>query len=196
LGPTQGYRRHHRDFYQEDGRPKELWMRALHPKARRWLGGKELPLRLRRHEDPAMHCPYTVKQFRSLWERMNGLPDKRRSKGRRHRIGSTLTICALGTLCGARGTRAIAEFASYLNQTQLRLLRAYRNPKTGRYESPSEPTIRRMLKSAQILSTLRSLARFLAKQGAHHPRNAHQATTPALNRYCTAHRTRTIRWLV
>ena len=50
--------------------------------------------------------------------------------------------------------------------------------------------------SAQILCTLRSLARFLAKQGAHHPRNPHQATTPALNRYCSAHRTRTIRWLV
>ena len=146
LGQTQGYRRTHRDFYQPDGRPKELWVRALHPKARRWLNGEDLPPRLVRHEDPATHCPYTVKEFRSLWERMNGLPDQRRSKGRRHRIGSTMTICALGTLCGARGTRAIAEFASYLNQTQLRLLRAYRNPKSGRYESPSEPTIRRMLK--------------------------------------------------
>ncbi|MHC4854491.1 MAG: ISAs1 family transposase [Planctomycetota bacterium] len=146
VGPTRGYRRHHRDFYQQDGRPKELWVRALHPKARRWLGAETLPPRLARHEDPALHCPYTVKQFRSLWERMNRLPDVRRSKGRRHRLGSTLTICALATLCGARGTRAIADFASYLNQTQLRLLRAYRNPKTGRYEPPSEPTIRRMLK--------------------------------------------------
>jgi len=105
-----------------------------------------MPPRFSRHEDPAIYCPYPVEQYRSLWERMNQLPDVRRSKGRRHGLAATLTICALATLCGARGTRAIADFAGYLNRTQLRLLRAYRNPKTGQYEPPSEPTIRRMLK--------------------------------------------------
>lgn len=146
LGATQGFRRHHRDFYQEDGQPKELWVRALHPKARRWLAAERMPPRYARHEDPALYCPYSVEQYRSLWERLNGLPDVRRTKGRRHRLASTLTICALATLCGARGTRAIADFGGYLTRTQLRLLRAYRNPSTGEYEPPSEPTIRRMLK--------------------------------------------------
>lgn len=146
AGATRGFRRHHRDFYQADGHPKELWLRALHPKARIWLSRATLPERWARHEDPARHCPYTEPQYRSLWERLNRLKDVRRRKGRRHRLASTLTICALGTLCGARGTRAIADFASYLNQTQLRLLHAYLNPKTGRYEPPSEPTIRRVLK--------------------------------------------------
>jgi hypothetical protein len=146
LGATQGFRRHHRDFYQEDGQPKELWVRALHPKAQRWLAAEVMPPRYARHQDPARYCPYSVQQYRSLWERLNGLPDVRRTKGRRHRLASTLTICALATLCGARGTRAIADFAGYLTRTQLRLLRAYRNPRTGAYEPPSEPTIRRMLK--------------------------------------------------
>jgi hypothetical protein len=146
LGATQGFRRHHRDFYQEDGHPKELWVRSLHPKARRWLRRETLPARFARQEDPALYCPYTVEQFRSLWEVLNRLHDVRRSKGRRHRLAPLLTICALATLCGARGTRAIADFAGYLNRTQLRLLRAYRNPKTGAYEAPSEPTIRRVLK--------------------------------------------------
>jgi hypothetical protein len=50
--------------------------------------------------------------------------------------------------------------------------------------------------SAQILATLRSLARFFAKQGAHHPRGPHQQTTPALNRFCAAHRCQTIHWLI
>lgn len=50
--------------------------------------------------------------------------------------------------------------------------------------------------SAHILATLRSLARFLAKQGAHRPSGAHQQTTPALNRFCTAHRNKTIHWLI
>ena len=49
--------------------------------------------------------------------------------------------------------------------------------------------------SAQILATLRSLARFLAKKGAHRPRSAHQQTTPAFNRFCQYHRTLALRWL-
>ena len=94
VGPTQGFRRHHRDFYQEDGYPKELWVRALHPKARRWLAAETMPPRLARHEDPALYCPYPVAQYRSLWERLNSLRDVRRTKGRRHGLASTLTICA------------------------------------------------------------------------------------------------------
>ena len=50
--------------------------------------------------------------------------------------------------------------------------------------------------SAQILATLRSLARFLAKQGVHRPSGSHQQTTPAFNRFCDAHRNQTIRWLM
>jgi len=146
VGATRGYRRHHRDFYQEDGHPKELWLRALHPRARRWLSAAALPAHLAQHADPALYCPYSAKQCRSLWERMNQLKDVRRTRGRRHGLAAVLTICALATLCGARGTRAIADFASHLKRRQLRLLRGYRNPLTKEYEPPSEPTIRRMLK--------------------------------------------------
>jgi hypothetical protein len=45
--------------------------------------------------------------------------------------------------------------------------------------------------SAQILATLRSLARFLARQQAHRPRTPHQTTT-----FCDAHRHQTIHWLM
>ena len=145
LGRTQGYRRHHRDFYQEDGHPKELWVRPLHPKSRRWLRAPTMPPRFAKHEDPAMHCAYGVRQFRSLWTRLQVLTDTRKRKGRLYALGSVLTICALATLCGARGTRAIAEFAGYLNQTQLRLLRCYYSKKRKGYVAPSEPTIRRIL---------------------------------------------------
>lgn len=50
--------------------------------------------------------------------------------------------------------------------------------------------------SAQILSTLRSLASFLAKHGVHRPSGSHQQTTPAFNRFCDAHRNQTTRWLM
>jgi len=49
--------------------------------------------------------------------------------------------------------------------------------------------------SAQILATLRSLARFMTKRGLHRPRTAHQKTTPAFNRFCQAHQTLAVRWL-
>ncbi len=49
--------------------------------------------------------------------------------------------------------------------------------------------------SARILATLRSMARFLTKKGVHRPRSQHKKTTPALNRFCQAHRTLAIRWL-
>lgn len=49
--------------------------------------------------------------------------------------------------------------------------------------------------SAQILATLRSVARFMAKQGFHRPGCQHKKTTPALNRFCQAHRTLAIGWL-
>jgi hypothetical protein len=163
-GQTQGYRRHHRDFYQEDGHPKELWVRALHPQACRWLSAPTMPSRFAKHEDPAMYCAYGVRQFRSLWVRLQGLNDVRKNKGRLYALGAVLTICALATLCGARGTRAIAEFAGYLNQTQLRLLRCYYSKKRRRYVAPSEPTIRRILALVDAAEFDQAVTAWMAEQ--------------------------------
>ena len=164
LGQTKGYRRHHRDFYQDDGHPKELWVRALHPKACQWLRAEALPPRLAQHEDSAMYCTYTARQFRSLWDRLQFLTDTRKNKGRLYGLGSVLTICALATLCGARGTRAIAEFAEYLNQTQLRLLRCYYSKKDKCYVAPSEPTIRRILALVPAAEFDQAVTAWMAEQ--------------------------------
>jgi hypothetical protein len=164
LGRTQGYRRHHRDFYQEDGHPKELWVRALHPKARRWLSAPTMPSGWSRHEDPAMHCAYTAREFRSLWDRLQALKDARKRKGRLYGLGAVLTIAALATLCGARGTRAIAEFAEYLTQPQLRLLRCHYCKKTHRYRAPTEPTIRRILARVDASEFDRAVTAWMAER--------------------------------
>lgn len=164
LGRTQGFRRHHRDFYQDDGHPKELWVRALHPKACRWLRASAMPSRFACHEDPAMYCAYTARQFRSLWQRLQLLTDTRKHKGRLYGLGSVLTICALATLCGARGTRAIAEFAQYLNPTQLRLLRCYYSKKRQAFVAPSEPTIRRLLALVPAAEFDQAVTAWLAEQ--------------------------------
>jgi len=145
LGATQGCRRTHRDFYEEDGTPKELWVRPLHPQALKWLRAETMPERYAAHEDAAMHCPYTAQTFDSLWEYYVRLLDPRRTNGRRHRQANVLVICTLAVMCGARGPRAIAEFAENLTKTQRRLLNCYFSPKRQRYEVPSETTIRRIL---------------------------------------------------
>lgn len=164
LGQTKGCRRHHRDFYVDDGHPKELWVRQLDPRARKWLSAQKMPPQFDRHEDPAIYCTYTAAEFKSLWLRLNELLDKRGRKGRLHGLASTLTICALATLCGARGTRAIADFAGYLNPTQLRLLRCYYSKKRKRYEPPSEPTIRRILKLVPAAEFDQAITAWLGEQ--------------------------------
>ncbi|MEK7996781.1 MAG: ISAs1 family transposase [Planctomycetota bacterium] len=143
LGKTQGYRRCQRDFYEDDSHPKELWVRALHPEGLKWLRAEHMPERFRLYEDPAEHCPYKATVFRSLWNYFLKVTDPRSKIGRRHRLASVLAICTVATLCGARGPRAIADFAQHLNKTQRRLLGCYK--RRGEHEVPSESTIRRVL---------------------------------------------------
>lgn len=147
LGKTKGFSRGGTDFYQEDGRPKELWVRQLHPQARKWLSSDKMPERYAEHEDKVYHCRYTSKESRSLFQHFQKLEDKRTRKGRQHCMASVMTICTLGTLCGCRGTGAIADFAANLTQAQLKMLKCYRDKKTGKYVSPSQTTIRRLLRA-------------------------------------------------
>ena len=145
LGKTKGFRRHRRDFYQQDSHPKDLWFRWLKGKARRWLSAETMPPRWAQYEEPVAYCPFSADELRSLWSDLQQLADPRGRKGRLYSLGGVLTLCAAATLCGCRGTRAIADFGRHLNQKQLRMLRCYRNKRTGRYQAPSEPTIRWIL---------------------------------------------------
>ena len=145
LGKTKGFRRHRRDFYQQDSHPKDLWFRWLKGKARRWLSAETMPPRWAQYEEPVAYCPFSADELRSLWADLQQLADPRGRKGRLYSLGGVLTLCAAATLCGCRGTRAIADFGRHLNQKQLRMLRCYRNKRTGRYQAPSEPTIRWIL---------------------------------------------------
>ena len=43
LGKTKGFSRHRMDFFHPHGKPKKLWFKFLHPKAREWLNAPELP---------------------------------------------------------------------------------------------------------------------------------------------------------
>jgi hypothetical protein len=100
-------------------------------------------------------------QMEDLHRRLRELPDCRRPRGQRHRLATVLTIAIAAVLAGSRGYTAIAEWAARLTQKQLKRLRARYNPRTGRFEPPSEPTIRRILQGADVAAIDASLSDWL-----------------------------------
>lgn len=48
-------------------------------------------------------------------------------------------------MCGAQGTTALAEFAGRLTQSQLRAVRSFRSPRTGRLVAPSKTCLHRIV---------------------------------------------------
>lgn len=81
--------------------------------------------------------------MRSLPAFFADVPDPRRGQGRRHPLPAVLSISAAAVLCGARGYKAIAEWAKDLGQAaRARFGCRYRN---GRYEVPSCTRIRDVL---------------------------------------------------
>jgi hypothetical protein len=60
-------------------------------------------------------------------------------------LGCCLSIVVCAVMAGCKGTRECAEFGATLTQKQLEALRAWKNPKTGRYEAPRYGTLWRVL---------------------------------------------------
>jgi len=120
----------------------------LHPNVQEWLSGTELPPFLRRC--PMQRCSLSAKQMEELRSQLLTLKDFRRAKGTRHPLVTVLTIAIAAILAGAKHFAAIAEWATRLSQQELKRLRARFNPKTKRFEYPSEPTIRRVLQATNV----------------------------------------------
>lgn len=68
------------------------------------------------------------------------IPDYRKGKGKRHALWLVLMLILLGTLCGYRGYRPLADFSQYHWQTLCQLLEL---PSSTRI--PSYSTFRRVL---------------------------------------------------
>src|SRR6266478_2231062 len=64
VGATEGFGRARRDFYQEHGQPKQLYLRELRPGARKRLRQARLPEELAAYEsDLAGPCPFRAPAF-------------------------------------------------------------------------------------------------------------------------------------
>jgi hypothetical protein len=157
LGSTRGFARHN-GRYRAHGVPKQVLIYPLHPRARALLCAPELPPAW---STPMQRVSLSPAQMEDLHQRLRALPDHRHARGQRHRLPTVLTLAIAAVLAGSRGYTAIAEWAARLTQPQLKRLRARFNPRTERFEPPSEPTIRRILQSGDVARFDASLSDWL-----------------------------------
>lgn len=174
VGLTAGYGRSSRDYYEEHGLPKQLYLKELRPRALCILRQGRLPADLGEHEEKISGpCPLRATQLGSLLEVFEQFKDKRRGHGLRHRQPFVLACAAVAMLMGAGGYEALEDECSKLTQRQLRALGCRKDPKTDRYHAPSDTTFFRVLNGldadefdlrvgqwmmAQEISILQSLA--------------------------------------
>jgi predicted transposase YbfD/YdcC len=80
-------------------------------------------------------------EVEGLMEQIRQVKDPRHPRGVRHAFAGIVGIAVCAVFCGARSFRAIAQWGKSLREADLKRFA------TGRHESPSEPTIRRVLQS-------------------------------------------------
>ncbi len=174
LGFTAGYGRSSRDYYEEHGKPKQLYVRELRTRAVAILRQARLPADLAAHEEKiGGPCPLRAAPLGWLLEVFEQFKDKRRGHGLRHRQPFVMACAAVAMLMGGGGYEAFEEECGKLTQRQLRALGCRKDPRTGRYRAPSDTTFLRVLNGiddaefdlrlgqwmmAQEISILQSLA--------------------------------------
>jgi hypothetical protein len=146
VGLSSGYGRSSRDFYEEHGQPKQLYLRELRPGAYALLRRGRLPDELIEHEERISGpCPLRAGSLGSLLETFKSLGDPRRGHGLRHLQPFVLACAAMAMLMGAGSYKGFEDICGQFTQRQLRALGCRINPKTGQYAPPSDTTFFRAL---------------------------------------------------
>lgn len=165
VGATAGFGRASRDFYQEHGQPKQLYLRELHPRARKLLRQARLPEELASYEtDLAGPCPFRAPALETLLDRLSALPDSRSGHGLRHRQRFVLACAAVCTLMGACGYRAFENTTKKFTQRQLRALGCKPDEEDGKHYPPSDSTFQRVLNKIDAVRVASIVGGWLAEQ--------------------------------
>ena len=147
VGHTLGFSRS-AGSYHHHGNPKRVWMRPLHRDAAGILSAAFAHPLLSRWEDHVVDVnAMPLVGEGGLLAAFGRLTDPRKKRGIRHQVAAVLTMAVAAALTGAQSFTAIAEFVSDLPQDALSRLGARTHPRTGLRVAPSEPTIRRTIKS-------------------------------------------------
>ncbi|MFC9500847.1 transposase family protein [Streptomyces sp. NPDC056982] len=104
----------------------------------------------------ARHCedvdfPCSPSRLCTLAQVLDDVPDPRRVRGRRYRIGSLFALCTIAVLGGAKSVTAIARFAA-----------------------DSGPELRRCLRFTSATPNTTTLGRLLARLGRQRPGRRHR----------------------
>jgi len=165
VGCTKGFARASRDFYQEHGVPKQLYLRELRPGARKLLRQARWPGALALHEArQAGPCPFRAPQLENLLDRFGALPDPRQAGRLWHRQRFVLACAAVSTLMGACGYRAFENTCKKFTQRQLRALGCRPEEDDGRYYPPSDTTFQRVLQGVDAGVFASLVGAWLAEQ--------------------------------
>jgi len=159
LGSTRGFARQ-AGQWRHHGQSKRVWVRVLDPRGLARLADPATPNDLDK-EGKMVVSPLTNQQAETLWESLLQLPDPRQRRGRRHSKMSVLAVAICAVMGGARGLTAIGEAALRLPQRLLKRLGCRLDRRTGRYQAPSESTIRRFLQSVDPEAVERVLGGWL-----------------------------------
>ena len=143
VGRTRGFARHNGRYVDAHGSRKEMYVRPLRPDARERLADAED--RAEWGPPKAWSASWRTDELRSLRDLFAELPDCRRGQGRKHRLATVLSLVALARLSGRSGPAAAERCAKALSQEELAAVGAWRNPRAGKREAPSDSTFCRVM---------------------------------------------------
>ena len=179
VGLTQGFRRTAAGYSAAPHSPKQVFVRALHPRARQRLAQSVLDPRDHTEEHPKMTL--TAVQMRALPESFSSIVDPRRAAGRRHPLRAVLAIAAGATLCGMRGYKAIGQWAQGLGQKGAQRIGCRRDPDTREYSDSQRERHPRCAHARRPRGTRHGAGRLECPVGA-----ARSAAWPSTARPCAA----------
>ena len=152
LGLTQGNSRKSRDYYEPNGQPKRLFVKALQRTACEWLQAQTLPPELAPVEEKSRpRCTQSAEELASLKDLFKAKVPEYHKQACTYPAYALLSIMAAAHLAGApRGQKDLAVFAKSLSQSQRAALGIRRKAGSKYYSSPDQSTFSRMMSSVDI----------------------------------------------
>ena len=147
LGQTSGYGRKAGEYYHH-GQTKTVLVKSLIPEARQYLSGMLIPPEIEGANKPPVDLNKVLPgRENELLGYLSRIKDPRMKRGIRHTLVSVLAVAVCAIMSGNLSFRAVGEWAASLSQDFLKRLACRRDPETGKYVAPSEPTLRRAIQS-------------------------------------------------
>ena len=140
VGDSRGYQRTRGGYSHTPQTPKRVFVQPLQRNARTLLSRSLLNVRYR---TGAARMKLSADHMRSLPNFFSQITDPRRAQGRRHPLAAVLSIATAAVLCGARGYKAIADWAQALSPKARERFRCRYHD--GIYWVPSESILRDVL---------------------------------------------------